>query len=580
MRRLLITTLGLVLVMSAGRVGISGPDCANENGDDNADDGIDLSDAIYLLAHLFQGGPSPLAFCFTAGPKEADCADINGDVNADGSLDLSDAVYSLAFSFQGGPAPAERCPDAGGVEVCNDEFDNDGDGDTDCDDADCEDNDLCLPESSCTDGIDNDGDGKTDCADGGDCKYTPPCNGLVSLCDGMAQLDLSDEGFTYAGVNEHGCHEYDFDLPAADNGGGAGGGDIPIDTMRFVLLPAGNFMMGSPENEEGRPTDPSVYSGLDTEALHTVNLSSFLIGKYEVTQGQYRHMFGYSLAKANGLHCVDGTCGGVCQTEYDVSGDGVLDTDERNTARDALAGEELDGICPDLPYEGSRWCELTNAQGGLETRTGLKIPTEAQWEYACRGGKQTKFGPGGGLDLPKVAWTAENSATESADGHLLLVYDVSGDGVVDQTELDERMRNPDALHYEPRQDGQEPHKVGTKLAYGYGLHDTHGNVFEWVLDAYWNGHTYNDTDGATDPPGASGEPPCRSLPIEDPMHCNSGQTCNANACGIYRGNSYLNNLSCFCAGEADYRAAARHSNNPCGPPSQQLGFRAAFYPLP
>ena len=117
---------------------VGGPICANENGDNNGDNGRDISDAVYLLAHLFQGGPPPEDFCFAVGPKEEGCADINGDVNGDGARDLSDPVYSLAFSFQGGPEPVPGCEMVGPPpEVCDDNIDNDGDGATDCVDPDC-----------------------------------------------------------------------------------------------------------------------------------------------------------------------------------------------------------------------------------------------------------------------------------------------------------------------------------------------------------------------------------------------------------------------------------------------------------
>ena len=171
-----------VLSLGVGRMVAGPPPCASINGDDNADGGIDLSDAVYVLAHLFQGGPPPLDFCFGVGPKEDGCAILNGDVNGDGSRDLSDAIYSLAFSFQGGLPPVMSCADAGGPEVCNDDFDNDGDGDTDCDDEDCAQDDLCLPERACSDNIDSDGDGDTDCADC-DCATDPNCRQVVLLPD-------------------------------------------------------------------------------------------------------------------------------------------------------------------------------------------------------------------------------------------------------------------------------------------------------------------------------------------------------------------------------------------------------------
>ena len=89
------------------RGGGAGPVCATENGDDNGDGGRDLSDAIYKLSFLFQGGGATVPFCTPAGPKAEGCAAENGDDNGDGGIDLSDAIYKLAFLFQGGPPPEQ-----------------------------------------------------------------------------------------------------------------------------------------------------------------------------------------------------------------------------------------------------------------------------------------------------------------------------------------------------------------------------------------------------------------------------------------------------------------------------------------
>ena len=106
-----------------------------------------------------------------------------------------------------------------------------------------------------------------------------------------------------------------------------------------------------------------------------------------------------------------------------------------------------------------------------------------------------------------------------------------------------------------RNHGLESHPVGLKPENAFGLHDMHGNVFEWVLDGY-DPNFYSKTDGAT-----------------DPLNGPAGN-------GIYRGGSYFNNQSCFCPNENFLRSAARSANNPCGPHGQELGFRAAFWPLP
>jgi hypothetical protein len=96
----------------------------------------------------------------------------NGDVNGDNGLDLSDAIYLLAFLFQGGSAP-EPCLDQPETD-CGNMMDDDLDGDTDCDDPDCTGNMSCPEtETFCDDNVDNDFDGDTDCADS-DCTAVQP----------------------------------------------------------------------------------------------------------------------------------------------------------------------------------------------------------------------------------------------------------------------------------------------------------------------------------------------------------------------------------------------------------------------
>jgi hypothetical protein len=77
---------------------------AVENGDANGDWARDVSDAIYLLGHLFAGGPGPVPVHGALCPESA-AAPANGDLNADGGLDISDAIYLLSWLYAGGPEP-------------------------------------------------------------------------------------------------------------------------------------------------------------------------------------------------------------------------------------------------------------------------------------------------------------------------------------------------------------------------------------------------------------------------------------------------------------------------------------------
>ena len=158
----------------AERGGGAGPPCTDDAVDVNGDGSRDLSDAIYLLAWLFQGGLIPAPFCTEPGPKELGCAREKGNTNGDEARDLSDVVWLLAFLFQGGPEPVPICGGGGVETVCDDNLDNDEDGDTDCADSDCSVAPNCLgatgvlPDTNQTACQDENGE-VIDCANVGAC---------------------------------------------------------------------------------------------------------------------------------------------------------------------------------------------------------------------------------------------------------------------------------------------------------------------------------------------------------------------------------------------------------------------------
>jgi len=379
------------------------------NGDVNGDGGLDLSDAIYLLTHLFQGGPAPEP-CPGAAGAGGGVVSGNGDVNGDNGLDLSDAIYLLTHLFQGGPA-SEPCPEAGGEAACSDGIDDDGDGYTDCDDSDCYQGVNCPANEDCDDNIDNDGDGATDCADW-DCSNTDlSCTPLPLL------------GFTYEGKNTEGYHEWTHNHTG----------------LRMVQLPGGLFNMGSQhENPAGpnydafsgvarlpapMPGDPS-----NESPVHRVTLSPFLICKTEVTQDEYVALTG------------------------------------TNPSNPLEFGGEMIYIGGDLPVNSLRWDHLHDVRGNPLERSLLQLPTEAQWEYACRAGTTTPTSAGNiEEDLESVAWMSQNS-------------DIGGARV--------------------------PHPVGTKPANAFGLHDMHGNAYEYVQD-HWLEDFYSQLEAILPDPLAT-----------------------------------------------------------------------------
>ena len=180
--------------------------------------------------------------------------------------------------------------------------------------------------------------------------------------------------------------------------------------MEFVLIEAGTFEMGSPVTEPGR---------WDNETLHRVTISQpFYLGKYEVTQEQWKMVMGDNPSQFS-------DCGATCPVEW-------------------VSWEEAQVFIEEL-----------NALEGVDV---YRLPTEAEWEYAARGGTQTaySFGAGAGR-LRLYGWCAVNS-------------------------------------------GQRPHPVGEKRPNDFGLFDMHGNVWEWVADWYANDFS---SDPVTDPSGPS-----------------------------------------------------------------------------
>jgi len=118
-----------------------------------------------------------------------------------------------------------------------------------------------------------------------------------------------------------------------------------------------------------------------------------------------------------------------------------------------LEGEEASD---QRPVDSVNWQEAMEFCHRLSQRTGrvYTLPSEAQWEYACRAGSTGKYCFGDNVDqLEKYAWYDKNSNIQT-------------------------------------------HPVGEKLANGWGLHDMHGNVFEWCEDVWHNSYNSAPSDGS------------------------------------------------------------------------------------
>ena len=183
---------------------------------------------------------------------------------------------------------------------------------------------------------------------------------------------------------------------------------ITVDGVSFkmIAVEGGTFQMGSPESDAEADDDE--------KPQHEVTLSNYYIGETEVTQELWEAVMGSNPSKFKGSK---------------------------------------------LPVEQVSWDYCQAFINKLNEKTGktFRLPTEAEWEYAARGGKKSKgYTYSGSNTLDDVAWYSDNS-------------------------------------------GKTTHEVGTKQANELGIYDMSGNVWEWCQD--WYGETYYENSPSTDPLG-------------------------------------------------------------------------------
>ncbi len=204
--------------------------------------------------------------------------------------------------------------------------------------------------------------------------------------------------------------------------------------LELVAIPGGEFMMGSPPDEVGRDWYKNAPShedtkGLDVEKQHLVTIQPFGMSRYPVTQAQWRAIT--ALPQINRS----------------------LDPNPSNFKGDNLPVERVSW------HDAVEFCDRLSAH----TSKSYRLPSEAEWEYACRAGTTSAFHIGETLD-PKLA---------NYDGNYTY-------GTVDT-----------GLY---RQQTTEVGSFG--LVNAFGLADMHGNVYEWCLDHWHPSYDNAPSDGS------------------------------------------------------------------------------------
>jgi len=199
--------------------------------------------------------------------------------------------------------------------------------------------------------------------------------------------------------------------------------------MKLVLIPKGTFQMGSPPSEKG---------SLDEERQHEVTLTKdYYLGAFEVTQTQYEKVVGNNPSYIQGDKVAE---------RHPETGR-VVEVDSSNHPVECVSFEDAVEFCRKLS-------ELPEEKAA---RRHYRLPTEAEWEYACRAGSKTAYSFGeDSKSLSEYAWFVHNG-------------------------------------------GYKTHPVGEKKPNAWGLYDMHRNVYELSSDWYGDYPKY----AVSDPTGPS-----------------------------------------------------------------------------
>lgn len=218
-----------------------------------------------------------------------------------------------------------------------------------------------------------------------------------------------------------------------------------VELNDFVRIPAGIFLMGSPEDEPGRHGD---------EKQHWVTLSKdFYMSKYPVTNAQYAAFLNEKYAEGVLKYGTASNYIGSAYLTGNTNEPWVRNCNILNLKKWGVTRNSDDGTWSAVPgYEDYPVIYVTwYGAKAFADHYGYSLPTEAQWEYACRAGSTTAYSYGNTAD-GKYMWYSGNIGSTTGTK-----------------------------------------KVGTKQPNPWGLYDMHGNVYEWCSD-YWRAYANAPTE--------------------------------------------------------------------------------------
>jgi len=191
-------------------------------------------------------------------------------------------------------------------------------------------------------------------------------------------------------------------------------------SFEMIAIPGGTYLMGSPDGEKGRSDDEG--------PQHPVKVRPFWMGKMEVTWDEY-DLYWRKNPNAKKVEP---------KTAEDKAADAVTRPTKPYADETFGHGREGNPVLCITHHAAMEYCRWLSAKTGKIYR----LPTEAEWEWACRAGTTTAYSFGDNPEkLDEYAWFDKNSE-------------------------------------------EVAHKVGQKKANPWGLHDMHGNVSEWCIDHY------------------------------------------------------------------------------------------------